>query len=484
MRRDATRRLPDPVIGLITIVVVGVASALIFFGLPFRGGYEVKAVLRGAPEVQPGSKVRIAGVNAGKVTGSERGPGNLTTITLQLEDSALPLHRDATLKLRPRTFLEGGLFVDLKPGTPTEPELQEGDTIPVASTSVAVLLGHATADLRAATRDNLRHLVGAFREALEGEGVESLHDAQRHIAPAFRGLAQLAEASRGQEEGDLSGAVRATGRTAEAVASRDRQLADLLTGLNRTARALGSRREQLGSSLSELDGLLAEARPALSELNDLFPRARTFAAELRPSIRAAPESLRLALPFLDQAQALLRRRELPALLAQADPAIRSLARLEPPLARLLRLVTPVTECLHRNAYPVLTSRIEDPPHTTGDPLYRELVHGLPGLAGVAQNFDGNGQTVRYHAGIGERTVSLTRPGGDEIVGLTPEPILGSRPMFRDQLPPFRPDVPCTTQDPPNLRAETAPPPAQSRVSRAALRRGLRRSAEAFQRGRR
>jgi hypothetical protein len=199
---------------------------------------------------------------------------------------------------------------------------------------------------------------------------------------------------------------------------------------------------------------------------------------VRPAIRAAPETLRLALPFVDQALALLRPAELPALLAQADPAVRSLARLERPLAEVLSLVTPVTECLRQNAVPTLTTEIEDPPHSTGEPVYRDLVHGLPGLGSSAQNFDGNGPAVRYHAGFGERTVSSSVPGlAEPIVGLTSEPILGSRPRFTNQVPPFEPDVPCVTQDPPDLNAETGPAPQQGSVSRAALERGLRKLAE-------
>ena len=92
--------------------------------------------------------------------------------------------------------------------------------------------------------------------------------------------------------------------------------------------------------------------------------------------------------------------------------------------------------------------IEDPPHSTGEPVYRDLLHGLPGQAGVAQNFDGNGPSVRYHAGFGDRTVASDLPGaGEQIFGLTSEPIIGSRPKFTNQLPPFRPDVPCTDAGP-------------------------------------
>ena len=473
--RPGRHRLPNAVFGLIIAVAIGIGTYFVFFGVPIGGGFEVSAVVRNAPEVQPGSKVRIAGVNVGKVAGTEPGPGTFATINFELDDPGLPLHRDATLKIRPRTFLEGGMFLDLKPGTPEEPVLDEGSTIPVSNTSVAVYLGHATADLRLATRTNLRHLFNAVAESLEGGSVEALHDAQPYVAPAFRAIAQFAEAAQGEKYGDLSAGIEAAGVTSAALASRDAQLAELLTGFNRTVRALGSRGQELGQSLEELDGLLAEARPALADLNEFFPRARIFAAELRPSIRAAPETLRLALPFLDQALGLLSPPELPALLVQADPAIRSLAKLEPPLAQTLQLVSPVIDCLQRNAYPVLTATLEDPPHSTGEPVYRDLIHSDPGLAGTAQNFDGNGASVRFHAGIGERTVTTSLPGLSEpIYALTTEPIVGSRPRFTNQLPPFRPDVPCVSQEPPNLKAETGPAPTTTATSvdRAQLQKGL------------
>jgi phospholipid/cholesterol/gamma-HCH transport system substrate-binding protein len=480
-------RLSNPVFGLIAAVVIAVVSWFIFFGVPFGGGFEVAAVVRNAPEIQPGSKVRIAGVNVGTVTGTEPGPGTFATIEFEVEDAGLPLHEDATVKIRPRTFLEGGMFLDLKPGTPNAPVAEEGHVIPVANTSVAVLLGHATADLRLATRQNLRHLFNAINEAFEGNGVEGLHDAQRYVAPAFLAVAQAAEAGQGEEAGDLSGGVDSAGLTMAALASRDAQLAELLTGFNRTVRGLGSRGRELGESLEELDGVLAEARPALADLNEFFPRARVFAAELRPSIRAAPETLRLALPLLDQALGLMSPAELPALLAQADPAVRSLARLEGPLAEILRLATPVLECLRVNGVPTLKTPIEDPPHSTGEPVYRDLLHALPGQAGLAQNFDGNGPSVRFHAGFGDRTVTTSLPGlSESIYALTEQPIIGSRPRFTKKLPPFRPDVPCISQDPPNLKAETGPAPPQSRVKidSAKLEKGLLRLARVLEKGNR
>jgi phospholipid/cholesterol/gamma-HCH transport system substrate-binding protein len=116
--------------------------------------------------------------------------------------------------------------------------------------------------------------------------------------------------------------------------------------------------------------------------------------------------------------------------------------------------------------PTLMSTIDDPPNSSGEPVYRELLYGTVGLSSASQNFDGNGPAVRYHAGGGDTVVTTGQvPSiGESLVGLTDEPILGSRPRWTGVRPPFRPDVPCISQEPPNLSAETGPAPEQHRIS--------------------
>ena len=476
-------RISNPVAGALAILLIALGTYAAFGGRgPFTDFHEVRAVVRNAPEVIKRTKVRIAGVDVGEVKRMERGPGDKATLVMSIEDHGLPLHRDATLKIRPRTFLEGGFFVDLRPGSPGAPVMEEGETIPVTQTASPVLLGHVGAELRFDVRRQLRRLVAGVRQGLDRGGARALHDLQPDVAPALLDVAVVAQAWRGERPHDLSAGVRAGADTFAALARRDRRLAVLVTGLNRSARALASRRAELSRSVGDLDDLLAETRPALAELNRLFPPARAFVAEARPGVRALPETLRLALPFLDQVGGLLRPGELPALLREGQPAIAGLARLEGPLAETLSLVTPVTECLRLNGVPTLKKPVEDPPHTTGEPVYRELLHGLVGFSSLSQNFEGNGPAVRYHAGFGDETISSQVPGFDEpLRGLSSEPIIGSRPRFTDQLPPFRPDVPCVSQDPPDLAADTGPPPEMSAASTTGVRAGLKRLARRLER---
>ena len=459
------QRVSNVAAGLLAIVVTFCAGWLAFKGAPWSDAWELRAVVRQANELGPRSPVRVAGVEVGKVKEVERGDGDTSVLTLALEDSALPIHEDATLEVRPRIFLEGNFFVDLKPGSPGSPVVEEGHTLPVAQTAAPVQLDQILSTLQKDTRDNLKHLLTALGEGFADGGAQSLNEAWEPADEAFTQGALAAEAMRGFEADDLPGFLEAGGRTAAALA-RARRLPDLIEGLNRSARALASRRAQLSASLPELDRLLAEADPALDAFNAAFPPTRALVRDARPGVQAAPLTLELAIPVLEQARRLVAPAELPALLDELDPAVRSLARLEPDLTELLGDVTPVTECLRLNALPTLRTPIDDPPNSTGEPVYRELLYGTVGLASASQNFDGNGPAVRYHAGAGDTTVTTGRvPSiGESLVGLTDEPILGSRPRWTGVRPPFRPDVPCISQDPPDLRAETGAAPRQRRIS--------------------
>src|SRR5258706_13408928 len=113
-------RLSNPFVGLLAVIVLAIVAILGFTkDIPFTHGYMLKAQFESANSIRPDSPVRIAGVEVGKVKSVDPLQGtNAAVLTMELKDSALPIHADATAKIRPRTFLEGNFFVDLKPGTP------------------------------------------------------------------------------------------------------------------------------------------------------------------------------------------------------------------------------------------------------------------------------------------------------------------------------------------------------------------------------
>ncbi len=159
-RRRRTGRTPLTV-GLIALAVIVVGVFLGFTkDIPFTHGFRVKATFESANSLRLNSPVRIAGVAVGKVKKVEAKEGtDEAVVTLELKKSALPIHEDATAKIRPRIFLEGNFFVDLKPGTPSSPKLEDGDVIKVTRTSTPVQLDEVLTALQSDTRQDLRDLL-------------------------------------------------------------------------------------------------------------------------------------------------------------------------------------------------------------------------------------------------------------------------------------------------------------------------------------
>jgi len=137
-------------------------------GIPVGHKYTVQAVFPNAnnllvgSSVHPGSPVRIAGVNVGQVSSIEKGPGGTALVGLQMSNAGRPLPTDATARIRPRLFLEGNFFVELKPGSPSAAQLDDGGTIPVTQTQTPVQLYEVLNTFDQRTRSDLRTLVKEF----------------------------------------------------------------------------------------------------------------------------------------------------------------------------------------------------------------------------------------------------------------------------------------------------------------------------------
>jgi virulence factor Mce-like protein len=451
-------------VGLSVLGVLAVAVYLAFGGpLPFSHTYTVDAVVQSANELHGGSPVRIAGVNVGKVTKVRPGPGTTAIVEMAIDDAGRPIHRDATLKIRPRLFLEGNFYVDLKAGSPSAPQLGDGGTIPLAQTATPVQLDQVLSALNHDTRDSLRTLVEQAGGSLAQGGAEAIDASFAPAVPAYKGVAVLAQSARGTQPGDLRSTIADTEQIVRALDEKRDQLGSLISSFNVTAGALASRSEQLRASLRGLSATLGETAPALTDISASLPELERFSGQVRPLLRRSPQTLDLAAPLLLQLNALLQQRELPALLRSARPAVSALRTVETPLTKLLAKVTTVSDCARDHATPVLKSKVDDGQLSTNLPVYKELLDGFVGLASSSQDFDGNGTSVRYNGGYGEQLVSTgTLPSGDRLFGTSAAPLLGSRPRPPAKQPPFRPDVPCTSQDVPKLDASAAPPAAASR----------------------
>jgi hypothetical protein len=103
------------------------------------------------------------------------------------------------------------------------------------------------------------------------------------------------------------------------------------------------------------------------------------------------------------------------------------------------------------------------PYQATGTVAQETGYGLVGVAGESHSGDANGQYIRVEAGGGSSTITMpSLPGqtddpSEDVVGLLDFPLLGGIPsvhgQFADsQKTPFRPGVPCETQEQPDLTA--------------------------------
>lgn len=474
-------------VALLALVWLNFSVGLFGGKLPWQQTHEVRMVFSYANEIVRNSEVRTAGVKIGTVKSVERGPGTTSVITADIEDEGLPIRKDATAKIRPRLFLEGNFVIDLRPGSPSAPELPDGGTIPLSQTSTPVQLDQlaslARKDLRETFKATFRELV----DAASGDFPQRFGETISDLPPLARDLAYVSEALLGTEPHDLSEALATTGKTLRAF-SRDREdLGRLVDSFARASTSLASEQTALRQTVREFDVLAASGPERLRTINDSFPAVRRLVADLRPGLRAMPPVLDAAVPAVRQLRLGLRPPELPGLIRDLGPGVRALSRFAPLGTQVFRNTAMPISCLLRNAVPVLKTEVPDGKLSTGEPVYRDLLYNLVGFAGTAQNFDGNGFGVRYYATFGDEIVS-TQSGSATLYSSQELPVIGSRPKTDGTPPEFRPDAPCSEQERTDLRSETGRPdmqPTGRKVRRPAeLRRLLARGGSPAQRKRR
>ena len=269
--RERTRLRPE-LLG--ALVILGVIAAFYLSAtkdLPFTGGHEVHLQFESANQIAPNAPVRIAGVNVGKVESIEAGPNDTAEVTVSLDDQGLPLHTDATARIRPRTFLEGAFFVDIQPGSPSAPELSDGGTIPVGQTSTPVQLDQILTSLQRPVRDNLRTALIGLGSAFSKGGPGAISRTLPQLDPLFRKAAVAGEAFMGTAPHDLSRAISSSSRVAAALAHDPPRLGGVVRDFSTVAVALADRQRELGATVSGLDQVLQEAPPTLDAFRAATP---------------------------------------------------------------------------------------------------------------------------------------------------------------------------------------------------------------------
>jgi phospholipid/cholesterol/gamma-HCH transport system substrate-binding protein len=444
--------------GLLAIIVVAVAAYFAFSQTnPFSKPYHVTAYFKNANNLKPNAAVRIAGVEVGKVKSVSPADPKTGAAAVQMEimDKGLPLHKDAQVKVRPRIFLEGNMFVDIQPGTPESPVLKSGGSIPASQTAAPVQFEQVLRVLQRDTRSDLQTLLQEFAKGLDGGGAEAFNRSIPYWTPAYKYGSLANDATLGTQPHDLSKLVRAQGKVFHSLSADEQALGDLVTNLNTTFSAFASQDQNLRAAIPALDNVIKVGSPALASLNDSLPSLRQFARDALPAAKSSLPTIEQSMPFVTQARRLVSKPELRGLVKDLRPTIPALAKLNAGTIPFLDQSRALSACTSNVLAPLATKEIPDPIFNIPNSNFlHDSNHGFVGLAGESRNNDGN--TPMFHVQQGAGPFSVVQQNADlgktvSFGGLDFKPE-GTMPAKPDHRPVFRPGIPCEKQQVADLNA--------------------------------
>jgi len=319
-RRSTSILSGSPVlVGAVTVIVTMVAVFLSYNaneGLPFVPTYQLTANVPNANGLVRGNEVRMGGSRIGVVTAIETDPQEngavAANLTLELDERIVPLPKDSTLVIRPRSAL-GLKYVEVTKGT-SAAGYEEQATIPLEATSqtetkeIDDFFNMFDEPTRVGSRTNLETYGAGFA----GRG-ESLNRAFAELGPVVE---KLEPVMRNWNSPRTAWArfFPALEQAAAEVAPVAQTQADVWVALNTTFTAWASVSDSLQETISEGPPALETAtrelprqRPFLASSEELFRRFRPAFASLGNAAPGIGTAFAVGAPALRRAPALNRR---------------------------------------------------------------------------------------------------------------------------------------------------------------------------------
>jgi virulence factor Mce-like protein len=377
---------------LLGVMALACAALLVVFGAvrpnPFT---DSRTIVAEFDEVQGLGRidrnVRIGGANAGEIGSVER-HGDQVLVELEI-DPEIEVRADARVNLRPHTLFEGSAFVDLHPGSPSAPELEEEAVIPSEQTETYTSLDEATRVLNEDNRQILKELVGSTEEVLRDEAVRGLRRTLENAPGLFRELGPTARALRGPDGDNLSGAIEGFAETVDALASQREDLVPFAQHSNRTIAALRvDGGASLDRALAALPGALEELEAASGPMAELLERVNALGDALVPAARELTPLLRASRPLLERTTPIIGAST--PLIAQLRIVLARATDAAPGLKRAVDALRPGARIQTESLLPAMNSKSR-----WGLPVYAQLAQAFAGGNAVARSYQTPGQTPSH-----------------------------------------------------------------------------------------
>jgi ABC-type transporter Mla subunit MlaD len=428
----------------------------------------------------PGSPVRVGGVDVGKVTAVGRYRNTeLAQVSMQI-DSGPKLHSDATLRVRPRLFLEGNFYVDLTTGTPNAPALKSGGTIPLGHTFDPVQIDQLFDAFPQDNRHRLQQALIGFGEALDAKpsavdearqdpavrgltGAQAINKTLDTSAASLRDSAIVSGALTGPTGHELSRTVSGLARATAGLARAGTQLTAFVSEFDQTMRATAGQEQSLRRTVALLGPTAQNANTAFDALDRALPATERFARDISKGIPQIPATIVAADPWLAQAKPLLSGAELGGLLNELAPASSELAQLTHAERQFLPQIDAFDRCITDVFLPTGNIVVNDGSSSSGVPNYQEFWYAMAGQAAEGQGADGNGNFLRIGAAGGPYTIETGQTNFYGALGTkfaqADLPPLRTRPAYPNSVPPLQRTTPCYTQPVPDVNGPASVGPA-------------------------
>jgi phospholipid/cholesterol/gamma-HCH transport system substrate-binding protein len=398
--------------------------------------FELKAEFETAQAVVPGQgqTITVAGVRIGDVQTVELEDG-VGVVTFAVDREFLPIYKDATILMRPRTGLKD-MFFQLDPGTRAAGEYEEGGVVPVSNTAPDVNLDEILEALDADTQAYLRLLLVGAGKGLEGRD-KDLGKLLGSLGPINRDLAKLNRLV-AQRRTNLSRLIHNLNVLTNRIGENDDDLAELVTTSNTALGAIAEQDPSVQRAVRLLPGTLSQARSTLTEVSDFAAALGPAFNDLRPFARNLDE--------LNASTRKLAREATPDLKREVRPFVRAASKPLPDLrkaANRYSRTAPRLTRIGRHANRLLNMAAWNPngAEESGTPGRNEgFLYWISWLNHNATTVwsagDGTGYMRRLYLTMGcEQVASLiSAPGGGAVppeLGVVLESVLQALTGFTD-----------------------------------------------------
>jgi len=341
-------------------------------------------LFQNAGQLVEDTDVQVGGRRVGRVVDIVLTDDNQARVDIEVEDEFAPLPRGTKATIRAAS-LSGvaNRYIALDLGPNNAPKLDEGSVLDAAQTTSPVDLDQLFNTLDPETRRSLQQVIQGSATWYEGKGRQA-NDAAKYFSPALSSTTRIVrELTRDQQT--FESFVVNTSKVMTALSERRGDLSALVGNANATARAIGSENASLARALGLLPGTLRRAnttfvnlRGTLSDLDVLVAESKPATRRLAPLLRELRPLVRDARPTIADLRALVRR-------PGADNDLVELLGKAPRLASVARPAFRNSAAAFDRSLPVLDF---------ARPYAPDLGGWLRDFGQTASNYDANGHYAR------------------------------------------------------------------------------------------